>query len=111
MVALGYIARPGGEEASLPTRSVIVLSPLEIIRTVPVCAARRFALGCALALAGLLGLAATPAAAATATQTVSYSQPGSYTFTVPAGVSSLTITATGAPGGGCQDRPAVRGRR
>jgi glycine rich protein len=55
-----------------------------------------------LACLGALGALAWPgASAALADTTVSYSTPGSYAFTVPQGVTSLTITAVGAAGGGC----------
>jgi hypothetical protein len=45
----------------------------------------------------LWGVASAQAAT---TATTSFTVPGSYEFTVPAGVSSLTLDVTGAPGGG-----------
>ncbi|HET9718831.1 MAG TPA: hypothetical protein VFP55_02010 [Solirubrobacteraceae bacterium] len=52
----------------------------------------------ALALAGVIG----PAAAESATShTQTYSTPGLYSFAVPADVTHITISATGAAGGSC----------
>ncbi|MHB1537865.1 MAG: hypothetical protein ACYCYN_05065, partial [Solirubrobacteraceae bacterium] len=51
------------------------------------------------ALAALGWVAGT--ARAQTTTTTTYATPGSYIFTVPAGVSSLTVTAVGAAGGAC----------
>ena len=48
-------------------------------------------------LAAALGFAAP--AAATTTATASFTTPGSYTFAVPVGVTSITVTAVGAHGG------------
>ena len=48
-------------------------------------------------LLGLLGMAASASAATTAT--ASFTAPGTYTFVVPTGVSSLMVTAVGGAGG------------
>ena len=58
-------------------------------------------LGGALLTAGVLlaGPAAGYAAAAGTSTSVSYSNPGTYEFTVPAGVTSITATVLGAVGG------------
>ena len=50
------------------------------------------------------------AAAGTAAATQTFSSPGSYSFTVPAGVTSLTIAATGATGGSSAAGRAGGGR-
>lgn len=58
---------------------------------------------CALAAGGAAMLAtagAAPAAAST-TATTTYSSPGDYSFTVPAGVTSISVTVIGAAGGNC----------
>jgi hypothetical protein len=53
----------------------------------------------ALVSVGALGAGIGPAvAAAEPTTTTSYSSPGVYAFTVPAGISSISVTAIGAPG-------------
>lgn len=55
--------------------------------------------GVALAAAVLVALACAGAASAATSTTVSYTTAGSYSFTVPAGVSSIAVTAVGAAGG------------
>jgi Ca2+-binding RTX toxin-like protein len=57
-------------------------------------------LGAACALVVLAWLPAGVAHAAT-TATATFSSPGQYSFAVPPGVTSIAITAVGAPGGGC----------
>lgn len=68
----------------------------------------------ALGTVAAVALLAWPGAAAAAplTATTSFSSPGQYTFVVPAGVSSITVTAVGAAGGGGAGSPcfAVGGR-
>jgi hypothetical protein len=53
-----------------------------------------------IATAGLLASVAGSATAGAAT-TTTFSSPGEYTFTVPAGVTSITVNAIGAAGGAC----------
>jgi len=53
--------------------------------------------------------ATTAAAAAPAPTTTSYTKPGTYTYTVPAGVTKITIVAVGGPGGSCPDVGTVGG--
>ena len=50
------------------------------------------------------------ASASAATATASFSSPGSHSFTVPAGVTSLTLTATGAAGGSSAAQTASGGQ-
>jgi hypothetical protein len=60
----------------------------------------------ALSSIGWLALLAAPGietAAADTTTTITYDSPGTRIFTVPAGVTSLTVTVTGAAGGGIED--------
>jgi hypothetical protein len=65
----------------------------------------------ALAAVALCALLIAPAAAlATPTATTSYTSPGVYAFTVPAGISSISVTAVGAAGGvGCYNPSAGEG--
>ena len=51
-------------------------------------------------IAGVAALAG-PAASAAAGATAPFTTPGQYLFTVPAGVSSISVTAVGAAGGSC----------
>jgi Domain of unknown function DUF11 len=65
----------------------------------PMAALTRTGVSALLAAVGLLAVAVPAAsAAAQTTATTSYSTPGSYTFTVPAGVTSISVTAVGAAG-------------
>lgn len=52
-------------------------------------------------LAGLAPLAVPGAALADTTATTTFTTPGEYSFTVPAGLSSISVTAVGGAGGSC----------
>lgn len=60
--------------------------------------AHRALLSLTLILGGTVGFAAAGAVPASAT-TTSFTSPGSFPFAVPAGISSITVTAIGAAGG------------
>jgi hypothetical protein len=62
-------------------------------------AARVIATVAAASALGALGWAPMDADAAPPTATVAYTTPGVYDFTVPAGISSISVTAVGAAGG------------
>lgn len=63
----------------------------------------------AIVLLVAMAMLARQANAATSA-TVTYDAPGSYSFVVPAGVSGIEVTATGAAGGGCAPATGAGGR-
>ena len=70
------------------------------VRRLPV---RGFLRACALGLIGVLALLGCPGVAVSATTaTTTFKSPGQYSFTVPVGVTSITVAAVGATGGGCE---------
>lgn len=56
-----------------------------------------------LAVLSVAAWAAGPGTGAAAASSVAFNTPGTYSFVVPANVSSLTITAIGGAGGGCYE--------
>ncbi len=66
---------------------------------------------CLVGVLSLLAILAVGAATArAATTTTTFASPGEYSFTVPAGVSSLTAVVVGAPGGACPPARTSGGR-